>query len=256
MRAAERQTRLSLPRRGRVAREATPGGVCVPMTIAIPTRLALAIAPRGHPPRTGRDSAPLARAVFSHWLCTATASAQDTYPSRPITLIVPYAAGGSIDLVARILAEGLTARLDQTVVVDDKPGGNGVIGIGAVIKAEARRLHAADGLGRRQRHARRRAEGLSVRSAARLRAGRDGGGVVGDPGGEEGSAGQHARRVRRLRQGAAGRAQLRHHRLRQLRASGQRSVHAADRHRDAARAVQGRRRRRPTICSPARSTRI
>ena len=64
------------------------------------------------------------------------AVAQDNYPSRPITLIVPYAAGGSIDLVARILAEGLTARLGQTVVVDDRPGGNGVIGIGAVVKAK------------------------------------------------------------------------------------------------------------------------
>ena len=66
----------------------------------------------------------------------ATASAQDNYPSRPITLIVPYAAGGSIDLVARILAEGLTARLGQTVVVDDRPGGNGVIGIREAIKAK------------------------------------------------------------------------------------------------------------------------
>lgn len=63
-------------------------------------------------------------------------AAQDNYPSRPITLIVPYAAGGSIDLVARILAEGLSARLGQPVVVDDKLGGNGVIGIGAVVKAK------------------------------------------------------------------------------------------------------------------------
>ena len=220
------------------------------------TRLALAIAPRDPPsPATGRGKARLLLALcFLIGFCK-TALAQDNYPSRPITLVVPYAAGGSIDLVARILAEGLTARLDQTVVVEDKPGGNGVIGIGAVVKVEARRLHPADGRGRRQRHARRRAEGLSVRSAARLRAGRDGGGVVGDPRGEEGSARQHARRVRRLCQGAAGRAQFRHHRLRQLRPSRQRSVHAAHRHRDAARAVQGRRRRRPTICSPARSTR-
>jgi tripartite-type tricarboxylate transporter receptor subunit TctC len=66
----------------------------------------------------------------------ASAVAQDTYPSRPITLIVPYAAGGSIDLVARILAEGLTARLGQPVVVDDRPGGNGVIGIREAIKAK------------------------------------------------------------------------------------------------------------------------
>jgi tripartite-type tricarboxylate transporter receptor subunit TctC len=84
-----------------------------------------------------------ARAVFTTWILpalmlfgAAQAVAQDNYPSRPVTLIVPYAAGGSIDLVARILAEGLTARLGQTVVVDDRPGGNGVIGIGAVVKAK------------------------------------------------------------------------------------------------------------------------
>ena len=52
-------------------------------------------------------------------------SAQDNYPSRQISLIVPYAAGGSIDLVARIVAEGLAARLGQAVVVENKPGGTG-----------------------------------------------------------------------------------------------------------------------------------
>lgn len=66
----------------------------------------------------------------------STTHAQDSYPSRPISLTVPYAAGGSIDLVARILAEGLTTRLGQSVVVENKPGGNGVIGIGAVAKAK------------------------------------------------------------------------------------------------------------------------
>ena len=90
---------------------------------------------RSAPSPRGGISAPLARAVLPSAFSTF-APAQDTYPSRPITLIVPYAAGGSIDLVARILAEGLTARLGQTVVVDDKPGGNGVIGIGAVVKAK------------------------------------------------------------------------------------------------------------------------
>ena len=48
-----------------------------------------------------------------------------------------------MDLVSRILAEGLTARLGQSVLVDDKPGGNGVIGIREALKAAARRLHAA-----------------------------------------------------------------------------------------------------------------
>ena len=76
----------------------------------------------------------LALCIFAAFITSAIA--QDIYPSRPITIVVPYAAGGSIDLVARILAEGLSARLGQTVVVDDRPGGNGVIGIGAVVKAK------------------------------------------------------------------------------------------------------------------------
>ena len=65
-----------------------------------------------------------------------TASAQDNYPSHPITLIAPFAAGGSVDLVSRILAEGLTARLGQPVIVDNKPGGNGVIGIREALRAK------------------------------------------------------------------------------------------------------------------------
>ncbi len=64
------------------------------------------------------------------------ATAQDNYPSRPITLIAPFAPGGSVDLVSRILAEGLSARLGgQSVIIDNKPGGNGVIGIREALKA-------------------------------------------------------------------------------------------------------------------------
>ena len=66
----------------------------------------------------------------------ATASAQDNYPSHPITLIAPFAAGGSVDLASRILAEGLTARLGQPVIVDNKPGGNGIIGIREALRAK------------------------------------------------------------------------------------------------------------------------
>jgi tripartite-type tricarboxylate transporter receptor subunit TctC len=63
------------------------------------------------------------------------AHAQDAYPSRQITLIAPYAAGGSTDLVARVLSEGLKVRLGQPIVIDNKPGGNGVIGTREVVKA-------------------------------------------------------------------------------------------------------------------------
>jgi tripartite-type tricarboxylate transporter receptor subunit TctC len=79
----------------------------------------------------------LARCLLAGLTCTAphTATAQDTYPARPVTLIVPYAAGGSIDLVSRIVADGLNARLKQGFVVENKPGGNGTIGIGAMVRS-------------------------------------------------------------------------------------------------------------------------
>jgi tripartite-type tricarboxylate transporter receptor subunit TctC len=63
------------------------------------------------------------------------AGAQDAYPTRQITLIAPYAAGGSTDLVARVLSEGLKAKFNQPVTVDNRPGGNGVIGTREVVKA-------------------------------------------------------------------------------------------------------------------------
>src|SRR5262249_60469775 len=78
------------------------------------------------------------RATFALLLLIAvgsTAVAQESYPVRQITLIAPYAAGGSTDLVARVLSEGLKARFNQPVTVDNRPGGNGVIGTREVVKA-------------------------------------------------------------------------------------------------------------------------
>jgi tripartite-type tricarboxylate transporter receptor subunit TctC len=63
------------------------------------------------------------------------AHAQDAYPSRQITLIAPYAAGGSTDLVARVVSDGFRAKFNQPVTVENKPGGNGVIGTREVVKA-------------------------------------------------------------------------------------------------------------------------
>ena len=76
------------------------------------------------------------RIVFAVLLMAASgaAAAQD-YPTRQISLIAPYAAGGSTDLVARVLSEGLKARFNQPVTVDNRPGGNGVIGTREVVKA-------------------------------------------------------------------------------------------------------------------------
>jgi tripartite-type tricarboxylate transporter receptor subunit TctC len=67
---------------------------------------------------------------------TISAAAQDNYPSRQITLIAPFAAGGSTDLVARVISEGLRAKLGQPVIVENKPGGTGVVGAREVVKAD------------------------------------------------------------------------------------------------------------------------
>jgi tripartite-type tricarboxylate transporter receptor subunit TctC len=64
------------------------------------------------------------------------AVAQENYPSRQITLIAPFAAGGSTDLVARVISEGLRAKLGQPVIVENKPGGTGLIGAREVVKAD------------------------------------------------------------------------------------------------------------------------
>jgi tripartite-type tricarboxylate transporter receptor subunit TctC len=63
------------------------------------------------------------------------ATAQEQYPQRVITLIIPSAPGGGIDSIGRVLAEGLGAKLGQTVVVENRPGGAENIGINAVAKA-------------------------------------------------------------------------------------------------------------------------
>ena len=64
----------------------------------------------------------------------APALAQD-YPTRPITLIVPFPAGGGVDAMARIVADRLTAALGQQVVIDNRGGVAGVLGMRAAAKA-------------------------------------------------------------------------------------------------------------------------
>jgi len=65
------------------------------------------------------------------------AGAAQSFPSRPVTIVVPYAPGGGHDAMARLLAERLTPRLGQTVIVDNKAGANGMIGAELVARAAA-----------------------------------------------------------------------------------------------------------------------
>src|SRR3954468_15394262 len=66
-------------------------------------------------------------ALLLTWWALIPAAAQDTYPSKPITLIVPFGAGGALDLIARVLADGLRGELGQPVIVDNKPGASGLL---------------------------------------------------------------------------------------------------------------------------------
>ncbi|HYG41583.1 MAG TPA: tripartite tricarboxylate transporter substrate binding protein [Bordetella sp.] len=76
--------------------------------------------------------------LLSLVLGPAAAHAAETYPDRPITLVVPFAAGGGADTVARLLATKLPAQLGgQSVIVDNKPGASGNIGAGQVARAPA-----------------------------------------------------------------------------------------------------------------------
>ncbi len=71
----------------------------------------------------------LVRYVCIAWLgATATVHAAETYPSRPIRLIVPFSAGGAADIIARLLGSEMARRLNMQFVIDDRPGAGTVLG--------------------------------------------------------------------------------------------------------------------------------
>jgi len=76
-------------------------------------------------------------AVLALALVTATASAQSGWPSKPIRLVVPFPAGGQLDVVSRLIADRIAPALGQPVVVEVKAGADGNIGTDLVAKAPA-----------------------------------------------------------------------------------------------------------------------
>lgn len=87
------------------------------------------------------QQAPLSRRAFHLSAAAAAVSiaapgfAQAAWPSKPIRIIVPYTPGGFTDQMARLVQPGLTARLGQPVVIDNKPGANSLIGVDALAKS-------------------------------------------------------------------------------------------------------------------------
>jgi tripartite-type tricarboxylate transporter receptor subunit TctC len=66
---------------------------------------------------------------------SASAAVAQTYPARPVKIIVPFAAGGPADIYARVVGEKLQAALGQSFVIEDRPGGGAIVGTDAVAKS-------------------------------------------------------------------------------------------------------------------------
>src|ERR1700730_331968 len=105
-----------------------------------PTRAGETIRPA--PPTYRENALPVSRRGFIGAALAASATlpsrgAHAAYPERPIRLIVPFAAGGAVDSVARVLGKALSANLGGSIVIDNRGGAGGVIGMEAVAHAAA-----------------------------------------------------------------------------------------------------------------------
>lgn len=87
--------------------------------------------------RTLITAAALALPLLSPFAAHASDNTPTPFPSKPVKLVVPYPAGGIVDISARIIAEGLSQQWRQPVVVENRPGGNANIGAEVVRKAKA-----------------------------------------------------------------------------------------------------------------------
>src|SRR5262245_65997772 len=83
---------------------------------------------------TMRQLLRVAVCVAAAWQGVTSATAQP-YPSRPITMVVPLATGGSTDTIGRIVAEGMRPSLGQPIIVENTAGAGGTIGVGRVARA-------------------------------------------------------------------------------------------------------------------------
>src|SRR5438034_11448336 len=70
------------------------------------------------------------------WLVCGTAEAAETYPNRPVRIVVPFVPGGSMDLIGRVLGRQLSEKFGQQFVVENKAGAGGNVGAEYVAKAK------------------------------------------------------------------------------------------------------------------------
>ncbi len=82
-----------------------------------------------------RKATTLLAALLAATLSAGAASAQGNWPSKPVMVVVPFAAGGNTDVMARIFAEQLGRRLGQQFVVENRAGAGGVTGLNSVVRA-------------------------------------------------------------------------------------------------------------------------
>src|SRR5437868_11899031 len=78
----------------------------------------------------------LVAAALAAMLSVASGADAQTYPSRPVTLIAPFPAGGPLDVIARIIAEPMRETLGQPVVIENLPGAGGNLGTNKLARAE------------------------------------------------------------------------------------------------------------------------